>query len=93
LLELLAVTVVHARKALSRTITADLGSGGRGSSCSCGRGSRILLLFIPRHGEALGVNGKRHGKALDLLISWSRQDPSCSEKGHLPKQQRVRNGE
>jgi hypothetical protein len=43
----------------SRAIAADLGSDGRGSSRSGGRGSRFLLSFIPRHGEALGVNGKR----------------------------------
>ncbi len=40
-----------------------------------------------------GCCSRRHGKALELLVSLSRQDPSCSEKGHLSKQQRVRNGE
>ncbi len=40
-----------------------------------------------------GCCPRRLRKVPDLLVSMSRQDISCSEKGHLPKQQRVRNGE
>ncbi len=47
-----------------------LGSGGRGNSCSGGRGSRFLLLFIPRHGEALGVNGFTCGNVHRTSASW-----------------------
>jgi hypothetical protein len=58
----------------SRAIAAALGSGGRGSrrrgsSISGGRGSRFLVLFIPRHGEALGVNGFACGNVHNIPFS------------------------
>ena len=40
-----------------------------GSSCSGGRGSRFLVLFILRHGEALGVNGFACGNVHNIPFS------------------------
>jgi hypothetical protein len=53
----------------------------------------VQNVLVGRIHRSEGCCPRRRGKALDLLVSLSRQDPSCSEKGHLPKQQRVRNGE